>query len=380
MKKVILMLFFFFLLILPLLPDANAVLKKEFKVNPGEQLELNLKSGGSIQVTGWERSAAAIEVLFKDGRAKDWQVTFTRTAAGVKVESRPRGDQKNSRKRGPEFKIQVPTKFDLKLKTMGGAIRIAGVEGEMEGRTIGGELDLKELKGRIDLKTLGGDIVLKNSEIDGKVKTLGGRVLIEDVIGDIKGNSLSGNVVYRNVRSRGGKSVGDVVHISTMGGSINVSDAPEGADVHTLGGNIHIRSAKKFVKAKTLAGNITVDAVDGWVKATTVTGNIDVAMTGDPQKGDRHVTLSSMKGNISLAVPAELSMDIDIELAFTKKSGKKHKIVSDFALKETETDRWLCVNGLPTKSILGKAVIKGGKNKIKIKTADGSIYLKKSKK
>ncbi len=375
MKKIILIFFLIFLAVLPLLPDST--LEKEFKVVQGEELEINLKSGGSIEVLGWDQTTVAVKVLFKDKKPEDWDVRFTRISSGIKVESRHIGSRSDLR--GPEVKILVPVKFDLKLKTMGGGIHIDNVEGEMTGRTMGGELNLKNLKGKINLKTLGGEIVLRDSDIDGRLKTLGGRVLIENVVGDIRGTSLSGNVVYRNVKTRRGEATGKVVCISTMGGSINVSDASEGADVHTLGGNIHIRSAKKFVKAKTLSGDIKVDDIDGWVNASTLGGDIRVFMTGDPAEGKREVTLSSLGGDVSLAVPAGLSMDIHIELVFTKKSSQEYDITSDFELKKSVSDKWDCSNGSPKKSILGKAVVRGGKNTINIKTINGNIYLKKNK-
>jgi DUF4097 and DUF4098 domain-containing protein YvlB len=190
---------------------------------------------------------------------------------------------------------------------------------------------------------------------------------------------MGGNVVYKNVKPRNGKSTGKVVHITTMGGSINVSDAPEGAEVHTMGGKIHIRSAKQFVSAKTMGGDIEIDDIDGWVKATTMGGNIEVTMTGDPDKGKRDVTLSSMGGDITLTVPGGLSMNVDIELVFTEKRQGKYKIFSDFDIKEEISDKWDFGNGTPRKTIHGTATLKGGKNRIKIETINGNIYLKKNK-
>ena len=35
-----------------------------------------------------------------------------------------------------------------------------------------------------------------------------------------------------------GEITTDTVQISTMGGAIEIEDAPEGADLHTMGGNI----------------------------------------------------------------------------------------------------------------------------------------------
>ena len=371
MKKIIVLLL---MLLLVVFTGFSETVKKEFQTEQGKLLKVNLKAGGDMTITGWDKNMVLVSYLKTDSDKLD--VRFDQTPEGIEIDSRTRGKSNHS---SPDFQINVPLRYNLKLKTMGGDIAIDNVNGDVSGTTMGGKLDLKNLKGQIDMKTMGGEIVLKNSELDGKLKTMGGRVLFEDVIGDVKGTSMGGNVVYKNVKPRNGSATGKMVKISTMGGAINVSDAPEGADVHTMGGNIHIKSAAKFVKAKTMGGDITIDAIDGAVKATTMGGNIIITMTGDPQKGDREVKLSSMGGDITLTVPAGLSMDVDIQLALTKNAKKDYKIVSDFDLQIKKTDDWDKRDGSPRKYIYGKAEIAGGKNKIKIKTINGNIYLKKGK-
>ncbi len=350
-------------------------IQKEFKVFRGGVLGIDLKSGGAIEISGWEQDIVSIKAYLKGRSAEYDDIKFIKTESGVKVESQDLGRSG----RALELKIQAPKKFNLDLKTMGGGITIRHIDGKIEGKTVSGALTLVALKGKIDLKTLSGDIVLRDSDIDGRLKTLSGRVLFENVIGDIKGISPSGNVIYKNVRFRSGESPGNVVHITTMSGSINVSDAPEGAEVHTMGGKIHIRSAKRFVSARTMGGDIVIDNIDGWVKATTMGGDIKVVMTGDPGKGDRHAAISSMGGDVSLTVPRGLSLAIEIELVFTKDSRGKFKIDSDFALKERISDKWDFSCTLPSKTISAAAAIRGGKHKIKIKTINGNIYLKESK-
>ena len=375
MKKIILLMVLIVLLVIA--GFSGETLQKTFNVTKGKRLDLNLKEGGAVSITGWEKEQVAVTVHFKDTGPDQWDIRFNETREGIEVESIYKSKWKHHRS-SPSFEIQVPNQFDLEIKTMGGDIGIAHVEGEITGKTMGGDLEFHHLKGTIEFKTMGGAITLKDSDIDGKIKTMGGRVLLENVTGDVKGTSMGGNVIYRNVKTRSGESTGKVVKISTMGGGINVSDAAEGADVHTMGGSIHIKSARKFVKAKTMGGDIRIDAVDGKVKATTMGGNINVTMTGDPEKGDRAVKLESMGGDITLTVPAGLSMDVDIQLVYTKRAKKKYNIVSDFQLKKEESGDWETDKGSPRKTIYGKATIAGGKHKIKIKTINGNIYLKKS--
>ena len=212
---------------------------------------------------------------------------------------------------------------------MGGAIRISEIEGRLNGKTMGGEVRPSNIKGDLDLSTMGGEINLTNSEVDGTLSTMGGKVVFEDVIGNVKGSSMGGNVVYRNVRrlvstrsSAQPDSVGEEVNISTMGGEIRVDDAPLGANVSTMGGDVNVGRVARFVKAKTMGGDIRIQAIDGWVEAETMGGNVSVSMIGAENGMRRSANISSKGGEITLTVPAGLSVQFDLEPAYTRNSNR----------------------------------------------------------
>lgn len=356
--------------------DARRI-ERQFNAGMGKKLDVNLDTGGSINITGWDREVVEVSALLGGRDGANTEVTFNETAAGVEIRSRYTGSRKNY-STDLHFDIKVPRRFDAKLESMGGGIKIDNVEGEIRGQTMGGELDLSNLKGRLNLTTMGGEITLKQSQVDGRVETMGGKVLVEDVVGDVKGSSMGGSVIYRNVTNSSGVSTGDEVRISSMGGDINVDDAPSGANVTTMGGDISIRSASKHVKAKTMGGDILIRAVDGWVRATTMGGDVDVRMVGNPGDERRDVEITSMSGDITLTIPEGLSMDVYIELARTKNKDDIYKITSDFALQQRQTDEWVSEHhGTPRKYTYGTAQIAGGKNKIVIKTINGNVRLKK---
>jgi DUF4097 and DUF4098 domain-containing protein YvlB len=357
---------------------AQETIEKEFKVAMGKRLDLNLKTGGSVEISGWDKELLTAKV-YLDGR--DWEdckVDFKETSSGVQIHSSFIGKWRNH-STDVRCEIKVPKRFDLEIQTMGGEVSIMNVEGEISGKTMGGKLQLSGLKGKIDLTTMGGNITLTSSDLDGKVHTMGGQVLLQDVKGSVKGSSMGGNVIYKNVTNREGKSTGEEVRISTMGGDINVDDAPAGAEVHTMGGDINIRRAAQFVKAKTMGGDIDIDAIDGWVQATTMGGDVTVTMVGDPEKGRRDVELVSMGGDITLTVPAGLSMEFDIELAYTKESRRNYKIINDFEMQQETSKEWTYERGSPRKYIYGTGSVAGGKNKIRIETINGNVYVKKGK-
>jgi len=219
---------------------------------------------------------------------------------------------------------------------------------------------------------MGGAIHLTNSDVDGKVTTMGGKALVEDVFGDVKVTSMGGEVTRRRVTRSDGSSIGEQVNIHTMGGSIDVSDAPLGADVHTMGGDITIDSARDYVKAETMGGDIRIKEVDGWVNATTMAGDVQVTVIGQ-----HDVELTSMHGDVTLVIPDGADLDIDIELDYTKNSSRNYKIVSDFPIDQKETADWDYDKGSPRKTI--KGVSNGGGNRVVIRTINGNVYLKRSR-
>ena len=366
------------LLFLPLLGvvSPHDTIEKEFNVSPGKKLEVDLKTGGSLKIVGWDKDIVKIKGWVKGRDAEDCKVEIEQQPGGVLISSYYEG-RRNNYNSNIDFEINVPTKFDLDLHSMGGDFTIENVDGKIEGKTMGGALELTKLKGDLSLMTMGGKIRLTKSDVDGRVKTMGGKVLVEDVKGDVSATSMGGNVVQRNVTRRRGEGTRNEVHIKSMGGDIDVDDAPEGTDVHTMGGDIHIKSATKYARAKTMGGDILIDAIDGGVVATTMGGDVNVRMVGDPSKGERNVAIESMGGDVTITVPSGLSMDFDITLAYTRDSPENYKISSDFDVKQEESKEWDRSKGSPRKYIYGTGTVSGGKNKVKIKTINGNVYLKK---
>jgi DUF4097 and DUF4098 domain-containing protein YvlB len=374
MKRFLLLVLMLSPFMLSALPQADY--EKDFATSKGKKLDIDLKTGGEISITGWARDVVSVKG-FREGRDRNEAVLeMEETSSGVSIASHYAGSRRN-RNGGIRLEISVPRSYNVHLETMGGDVSIAHVEGRMTGKTMGGALMLSGLKGNLDLLTMGGAVTLKNSDVDGNVKTMGGAVLIEDVTGDIKPSSMGGNVTQKNVKGRSGEVTGREVNISTMGGDINVDDAPLGAALSTMGGTIHVRSAARFVKAKTMGGKVLLDAVDGWMEATTMGGDVEATMTGNPSEGKRSVALTSMAGDITLSVPAGLSMDIDIELAYTEGHEGEYAIKSDFPIHQEVSPEWERDNGSPRKIMHGSGTVAGGSNRVMIKTVNGNVTIKR---
>jgi hypothetical protein len=369
------------LLLLAVTFACGADVHKEVKAQPGRKLDVNLKTGGGITVRGWDKDLVSVDVTFREDDQDRIDVEVEESGGGVSVTSRYKS-HRSRHDSSPRFDIHVPARFDVELATEGGAFTVDGVEGTLSGKTMGGAIQLSKLKGLVDFHTMGGSITLTSSEVDGEVTTNGGKVKLEDVTGTVNGKTMGGSVDYRNVSEKSRSGAHDVVRISSMGGEINLDDAPAGADVSTMGGDVRVGSAGKFVKAKTMGGEINIEKVDGWVQAETMGGDVSVTMVGNPSEGKRDVDVSSLGGDVDLTLPAGISMTVDIDIKLSRghrvKEARGH-VESDFTVKREEIEpsgkdeRWV------SKIVHGSGVTGDGKNRVHITTVDGNVTIRKGK-
>jgi DUF4097 and DUF4098 domain-containing protein YvlB len=363
------------LILVPLSLNAAQV-EREIAVSSGEKADIRLNAGGSITVTGWDRQAVHVVARGSGRNPNLANLLIERIPGGVVIDSGKTGSSR-SVNGDVHLTIQVPRTFDISLKTMGGAVRINGVSGRISGSTMGGEINLTGIGGNVKMTTMGGGIVLRDSDVDGNLTTMGGNVLFENVVGDIKGSSMGGNVVQRNVRSRSGSGTGSAVKISTMGGNVNVDDAPAGAEVSTMGGNIVITAAREFARASTMGGDITIRSVDGWVDATTKGGNVSVNVVGNSRRGKRDVNISSEGGDIVVTLPADMQMQIEVEIAYTIDSKRDFAIRSAFPVNVSESGTWDTSRGTARRFIRGSGRIGDGAHKVRIRTVNGNVTIRR---
>ena len=100
-------------------------------------------------------------------------------------------------------------------------------------------------------------------------------------------------------------------------------------------------------------------------------------MVGDPDDGKRDIELKSMGGDIELTVPAGLSMRFDLEIDYTKGSRREYRIESDFDMAIERTDSWKRKWGREHKYIYGTGEVNGGEHRVKIRTHNGNIIIRK---
>ena len=164
------------------------------------------------------------------------------------------------------------------------------------------------------------------------------------------------------------------VKIMKMGGNIDVSDAPQGADLMTMGGDIKVERVNNFAKAKTMGGNIHIQQADATVEATTMAGNIDVQITGNSD-ARRDIDLSSNQGNITLTVPKGFPMQVSVSLATTNNQSKAFRIIDNIGLTQHADDNLDSSKGTPRKYLRATGRSGSGLNQVTLSTINGDVIL-----
>jgi len=158
----------------------------------------------------------------------------------------------------------------------------------------------------------------------------------------------------------------------SMGGNIELDDAPHGAVLRTMGGDIRVRRAGGSVIAKTMGGNIRVDRLAGSLDAGTMGGNVEVEVL-DAAAG-HSIEISSMGGSVEVTLPKDFAADFEIELEQDRDSPPS-RIISDFPLKVQESTRRRWFRKVDVLTATGKSG--GGGTRVRLWTVGADITIRR---
>ncbi|HEV8356291.1 MAG TPA: M56 family metallopeptidase, partial [Gemmatimonadales bacterium] len=237
-------------------PPADSVFERSVEASPGGELELDLESGGSVDIRAWDQPRVTVRAYLSGPDWRDTRVSLEKSGRGIllhnwqEVERRPSSTSH-------AFEIHVPRRFDIRLNSAGGGVAIAGLTGRFSGETGGGEISIEGASGQATISTGGGTIRVSDSDLHGSVSTGGGMVTLSRVRGGLRGWSGSGPVIYtEGAGGDRGEETGDLervtvdrkkdihvgqgdrrepragrLHITKAGGAIVLDRAPDGADL-----------------------------------------------------------------------------------------------------------------------------------------------------
>ncbi len=248
---------------------AEKTFDKKFTVSPGGTLVIDTDAG-SVDIAGTAGNEVSISAIVK-GRERDVQdftITADQTSGGVEVSGKVGGHRlfHFGTSLDVKFTIHVPQQYNLQLKTSGGDLTIADVQGTAHGNTSGGDIVIKNLQGPVDMKTSGGTVRAQNLIGTVVLGTSGGDVDIQTVTGEVTTHTSGGNVTVKDVDGK--------VDASTSGGNmvVEVRSTNKGVRAETSGGNVTVLLAKNAaanIDASTSGGNVVCDL------PVTTTGKMD---------------------------------------------------------------------------------------------------------
>ncbi|NJO03066.1 MAG: DUF4097 domain-containing protein [Bacteroidia bacterium] len=309
-------------------------------------------------------------------------MNFNETAQGLEIESSYQENIRNH-SNNLKFSVKVPRAFNVTLQTSGGELNLSNLQGTLDGRTSGGNIKLNQLSGNMQMRTSGGNLSLSNLQGEGAFNTSGGNISVDGLDGKFEvrtsgGNiSVNGSKLEGNVRTSGGNisfnEASVVGSVATSGGNIKIDNAPQGIQASTSGGNIMVAEAQDFVDVNTSGGNISLNQVNGWIQAKTSGGNIHAVVVGDPKSGKKDVELISSGGDITLNVPANMDMTLDLQTSYNQRYARnKPEIKSDFDIDVREETQGNQIK------VYAQGTVGSGTHRVVIKTSGGNIYLKKN--
>lgn len=214
-----------------------------------------------------------------------------------------------------DYKIRIPTTFNVIVETYGGDIDLADLSGDLEAKTGGGDVALSGIQGRIKIKTGGGDI--------DAFKTAGQMNLISGG-GDIEGRSVEGKV---SVMTGGGdiefwNGKGSLI-LNTGGGDIDIQNF-DGTEIEarTGGGDIVFEEITANINILTKGGDICAHSIRGNAEAASSGGDLCLErIKGDAVMftGDGDADISEITGALNVKTG---SGDIVVEAMYLKQPGK----------------------------------------------------------
>ncbi len=172
-----------------------------------------------------------------------------------------------------KFVVTVPSRYNVRLSTSGGDIRVGDLQGEVHNKTSGGSITIGHITGAVAANTSGGDVSLESASGSVELRTSGGGIRIGEAGGAVQAKTSGGSIEIRRV--------GGDLYARTSGGGITIDEAHGTVDAHTSGGSIHARLAQQpraDSRLSTSGGGITISiapnvAVD--VDAHTSGGGVD---------------------------------------------------------------------------------------------------------
>lgn len=144
-------------------------------------------------------------------------------------------------------------------------------------------------------------VVYTPREMSTDLKTSGGHIETRELNGNQKISTSGGHLKLDRLRG--------TVDARTSGGHIEIMDFEGEMQARTSGGHISTANSAGSLKLRTSGGHIDLKRISGTVEASTSGGSI----SADIQSVGEFVDLKTSGGNITIAVPDGIGLDLDLK-------------------------------------------------------------------
>ncbi|MEY2496284.1 MAG: hypothetical protein QOJ45_2776 [Verrucomicrobiota bacterium] len=275
--------------------------EKKFVVKPDGLLSFDADlAHGQVETGDFESVRVQFMSYFKvetEQEVEDLQnklsIEMSQTGNTVKVTVKfADQNQANRDKIRLNFKVAIPRKFNLEMRT-GGSARIADVDGAVKASTEGGSLTMENVSGSLTASSKGGSLTIKNVGGDLEARCEGGSATIGKVGGRVVATTEGGSLSIKEAAA---------ITATATGGSVTayLPKSP-GSDckITANGGGIDLRlgeSVAVTIDAACTAGSVMSDFKIAAKKGSTNSNQLK----GDMNGGGPVLTLRATAGSIHL--------------------------------------------------------------------------------
>jgi DUF4097 and DUF4098 domain-containing protein YvlB len=206
-----------------------------------------------------------------------------------------------------DYKVRVPTTFNVIVKTYGGDIDLADLSGDLEAKTGGGDVALSGIQGRIVVKTGGGDIDFLNGKGSLTLNTGGGEIGIQNFEGaEIEARTGGGDILAEGITAN--------INIMTKGGDICAHGIWGNLESASSGGDLCLERMKGDAVMFTGDGDADINGITGALKVRTGNGDIYVESMSLKQPGKKESSLLTGYGDVYVEIYTDEFVDISARI------------------------------------------------------------------
>lgn len=229
------------LLLLAAGPASAETLREEihrtFELSAGGAVDLS-NVNGEVVVEAWDRDEVELHVEKKvkassheaaEEAMQAFRVEIDADADHLRVQThKPRGEDGgvlgwlfgSNVQYSATYHVKVPRRADLMAESVNGAVRVEGVEGD------------------VDAETVNGNVVLAGTSGDADVSTVNGGIEVREARGAVSASSVNGSVEVELTEVAAGAEM----RFSTTNGGVRLAlpaDVRTHLEAHTTNGGIH---------------------------------------------------------------------------------------------------------------------------------------------